>query len=95
LGFNCNFTIGKNATRKNIQKVLIGAGISVGFYFANFQMVFHVEAKIVGHYITYLQYYPVSLISNSIMLYALATIFPPFFSHIRRMWMLGTRILIS
>ena len=85
----------KNATRKNIQKVLVVAGIIVGFYLAYCLLTFNVKAKIVGHHITYLQDYPVSLRNYGIILYALATIVPPFFSHIRRMWILGTTILIS
>ena len=85
----------KNATRKNIQKVLVGAGLIVGAYLAYCLLTFNVEAKIIGHHITYLQDYPSSFRNYGIILYALATIVPPFFSHIKRMWMLGTTILIS
>jgi len=85
----------KNATRKIIQKVWVVAGLMVGLYLAYCLMVFHVEAKIVGHHIAYLQDYPDSLRKYVILLYAFATIVPPFFSHIRRMWMLGISILIA
>lgn len=85
----------KNATRKIIQKVWVVAGLMVGLYLAYCLMVFHVEAKIIGHHIAYLQDYPDSLRKYVILLYALATIVPPFFSHIRRMWMLGISILIA
>ncbi|MFO0321736.1 MAG: DUF6629 family protein [Bacteroidota bacterium] len=85
----------KKETRTNIQKILVGAGIMVGLYLAYCLLTFHVEAKIVGHHMTYLQQYPPSLKKYCILLYALATIAPPFFSHIKRMWMLGTTILIS
>lgn len=85
----------KNATRKIIQKVWVVAGLMVGLYLAYCLMAFHVEAKIVGHHIAYLQDYPDSLRKYVILLYAFATIVPPFFSHIRRMWMLGISILIA
>lgn len=85
----------KRAKRKNIQKVFVIAGLIVGFYLAYCLLAFNVEAKIVGHHITYLQDYPPSLRKYVILLYGLATIVPPFFSHIKRMWMLGVSILIS
>lgn len=85
----------KNTTRKNIQKVLVGAGIIASISLAYCLMTFHVEAKIVGHHISYLQDYPSSLRNYGILLYALATIVPPFFSHIKRMWLFGIAIVIS
>jgi hypothetical protein len=87
--------IEKKETRKNIQKVCVAAGLIVGVYMAYCLLTFHVEAKIVGYHIKYFQDFPPSLRKYSITLYGLATIAPPFFSHIRRMWMLGTTILIS
>jgi hypothetical protein len=59
----------KNATRKNIQKVLVAAGLVVGVYLAYCLLTFSVEAKIVGQHITYLQDYPVSLRNYGIILY--------------------------
>ena len=85
----------KNTTRKNIQKVLIGAGLLVGVYLSYCLLMFHVEAKIVGHHITYVQNYPSSPRNFGFVLYGMATILPPFFSHIKRMWMLGVSISIS
>jgi hypothetical protein len=85
----------KDITRKNIQKVFVGAGLIVGFYLAYCLISFNVEAKIIGHHISYSLYYPSSLRYYGIVFYALATIVPPFFSHIRRMWMLSITILIS
>jgi hypothetical protein len=85
----------KSATRINIQKVLVGAGLIVGIYMAYCLATFTVEAKIVGCHIAYLQDYPAAFRNYGIILYALATIVPPFFSHIKRMWMLGATILIS
>ena len=85
----------KSTTRKNIQKVLVGAGLLVGIYLAYCLMTFHVEAKIVEYHISYFQDYPTSFRKYGIILYAMATIAPSFFSHIRHMWMLGATILIS
>ena len=53
----------KNATRKIIQKILVVAGIMIGSYLAYCLLNFHVEAKILGRHITYLQDYPSSLLS--------------------------------
>jgi len=85
----------KKITRKKIQEVLVGAGIIVSSYLAYCLLTFHVEAKIVGHHIKYIQDYPTSFRTIGIIFYALATIVPPFFSHVKRIWMLGTTILLS
>lgn len=85
----------KNTTRKNVQKVLVLAGLIVGMYLAYCLLMFDVEAEISGQHIIYLQDYPTAFKTYGIILYALATIVPTFFSHIKRMWMLGTIILAS
>ncbi|TAE82766.1 MAG: hypothetical protein EAY81_08885 [Bacteroidetes bacterium] len=85
----------KQSARKPIQRLLVGSGVAVGLYLAYCLMIFHVEAKIVGHHIAYIQNYPSSLRITVIILYASATILPLFFSHIKHMWMLGATILIS
>jgi len=85
----------KNATRKNIQKVFVGAGLLVGLYLAYCLISFNVEAKIIGYHISYSLNYPSSLKYYVVVFYGMATIVPPFFSHIRRMWMFGVAILIS
>ena len=48
----------KKATRKNIQKVFVGAGLIVGFYNAFCLISFNFEAKIIGHHISYSLDYP-------------------------------------
>lgn len=85
----------KKATRTNIQKVLVGAGLIIGLYLAYCLLIFNVEAKLEAHHVTYFQDYPSSFRKYGIVLYALATIVPSFFSHIKRMWMLGATILLS
>ncbi|WP_394337812.1 DUF6629 family protein [Chryseobacterium pennae] len=58
---------------------------------------YHVEAKIIGHHITYIQNYPASLRNYSIIiiLYGVATIAPPFFFQLKRMHFFGVAILVS
>jgi hypothetical protein len=85
----------KQSSRKNLQKVLVLAGIIVGGYLGYCLLMFDVEAKIEGQHITYFQDYPLVYRNYGIVFYALATIAPPFFSHIKRMWMLGATILVS
>jgi len=85
----------KNATRKIIQKGFVVTGVLVGAYLAYCLLMFHVEAKIEGKHILYIQDYPTYFKNFGMVFYGLATIAPSFFSHIKRMWMLGTTILIS
>ncbi len=85
----------KEATRKNIQRFFVLSGLVSGVYLAYCLFSFNVDAKIIGRHIDYLQDYPKNNRIFSIVLYGLATIVPSFFSHIKRMWMLGVTILIS
>ncbi len=85
----------KRSTRNGVQKFLVTAGLIAGVYLAYCLLTFSVAAKIVGHHIVYIQDYPTLFQNYCIALYALATIVPPFFSHLKHMWILGTTILIS
>lgn len=85
----------KEATRKNIQRLFVLCGLVAGVYLGYCLFTFNVEAKIIGRHIDYIQDYPENTAVFSIVLYGLATIVPPFFSHIKRMWLLGVTILIS
>lgn len=85
----------KEATRKNIQRFFVLSGLIAGVYLAYCLFSFNVEAKIIGRHIDYKQDYPQNTAIFSIVLYGLATIVPPFFSHIKQMWLLGVTILIS
>lgn len=85
----------KNKTRRTIQRVFVGAGLSVGCYLAYCLFMFHVEAQIIGQHISYHQDYPASLMKFVAVFYALSTVAPSFFSHVKGMWMLGASILIS
>ncbi len=85
----------KIRTRKIIQKVLVLIGITVSFYLGYCLLNYKVEAKIEGHHMNYILDYSDLMTNFWIVLYAFATIVPPFFSHIKRMWVLGITILVS
>lgn len=85
----------KESKRKKIQKILVGIGILVALYSAYFLLNYHVQAKIIGYHVTYTVDYPTHLVKYGGILYLIATVAPPFFSHIKRMWMFGTSIFIS
>ena len=85
----------KTNTRKTIQKIFIGAGIIVCLYLAYCLITFNVKSTIEEYHINYILDYPEVFSNYWIFLYAMATIAPPFFSHIKRMWILGLTILIS
>ncbi len=85
----------KQSTRKNIQRLLVGIGVVISIYLAYCLMTYRVEAKIIEHHISYLQDYPIKLRGYGALFYIFVTIFPPVFSHIKRMWLLGVTILLS
>jgi len=85
----------KKEKRKKTQKILVGIGMIVSCYLLYCLVSYHVQARIIGYHISYEQDYPPALRNYGAVLYIIATIAPPFFSHIKRMWMLGATILIS
>jgi hypothetical protein len=85
----------KEEKRKKFQKILVGMGVLVSFYLAYCLVAYHVKAKIVGYHVYYNLDYPSSNSLLVALLYFMATVFPPFFSHIKRMWMFGLAIFIS
>jgi len=85
----------KESKRKKIQKILVGIGIIVAFYNAYALLSYHVHATIIGYHVTYTVDYPNHLASYGSILYLIATVVPPFFSHIKKMWMFGTSLFIS
>ena len=78
-----------------IEKILVIIGGVVSLYLAYCLLSFNVQAKVIGYHIAYGQDYPAGLSRYGGVLYMIATIVPPFFSPIKRMWTLGTAILIS
>jgi hypothetical protein len=85
----------KQRSRKKIQRVFVGIGLVVSAYLCFCLFTFPVKASIVGYHCSYQQDYPAALREVGGVLYIMATIAPLFFSHVRRMWMLGVTILIS
>ncbi len=87
--------IEKNARKRKVKRGLMALGAAVSLYLGYCLIAFPVEASISGMHITYEQAYPAALSLIVGLLYIIATIVPPFFSSVRKMWLLGTAILIS
>ena len=85
----------KEALRKRVQRYLVAAGLLVGVYLSWCLISYPVQANIIGYHVAYTLNFPPALRNYGIVLYALATIIPPFFSPIKKMWMLGVAIAIS
>jgi hypothetical protein len=85
----------KENKRKRFQRILVGIGLIVSVYLAVLLITYSVQAKIIGYHISYKQNYTATFGILGGIFYIMATILPPFFSHIKRMWMFGTTILIS
>jgi hypothetical protein len=81
--------------RRKFELALVGIGVVVSAYLAYCLVLYPVDARVDGAHIAYDQDYPRSLGSYGSLLYFAATVAPPFFSRIRRMWLLGTAILVS
>ncbi|MGO4771220.1 DUF6629 family protein [Flavobacterium sp. W22_SRS_FK3] len=85
----------KEKTRKKTQRILVAVGILVSLYLAYCLLHFNIRSVIDCYHIAYIQTYPENFRVMGGFLYIVATILPPFFSHIRRMWWLGVLVLIS
>jgi len=85
----------KEETRKPFQKVLVGIGMLIALYLGYCLLFYSAQAKIIGYHIYYDQDYPVMARNFGGALYIIATIAPLFFSHIKRMWIVGLTVLIS
>ncbi|MEP6932253.1 MAG: DUF6629 family protein, partial [Flavobacterium sp.] len=85
----------KEQTRKQIQRVLVAIGILVSVYLTYCLFNFDIRSEIDCYHIAYIQTYPETFRVLGGLLYIIATILPPFFSHIRRMSWLGITVLIS
>ncbi len=85
----------KESTRKNIQRILVVLGTLVSMYLTYCLFMFQIQAKIISYHIAYEQNYPPAFKYAAGILYVISTIIPPFFSHIKKMWLLGLTIFIS
>lgn len=85
----------KEKRSKRTLRVLVAIGIVVSGYLAFCLLNYPVQASVLGRHISYSQKYPAALSAYGGGLYILATIVPPFFSSVKKMWTLSTAIAIS
>ena len=85
----------KAENRRKIQYLWLGAGIIVSLYALNGLVNHTVKASIIGYHITYEMDYFNSFRKYSGLFYVAATVAPSFCSHIKRMWIFGTTIILS
>lgn len=82
--------------RRNFSsRFLIAIGVMVGLNLAYCLSAYYIEAHVEGYHIYYQQDYPSRLGGLFSVLYFIATVFPPFFTRIRRMWYFGIAVVIS
>jgi len=81
--------------RRMVQKILVVIGLVIGLYLFYCLLNYNVAAQIELHHITYLQEHPAVFRELGFVLYAIATVVPPFLSHIRRVWIIGLAVLVS
>jgi hypothetical protein len=89
------YKLEKKETEKKTLLIFVLLGAVVSLYLSYCLLMFPIEAKIISYHISYIQGYPASLKYFVGILYIIATIVPPFFSSIKRMWMLGMTVLFS
>lgn len=77
------------------QWILVVIGLSVALYLGYCLVTYSIEAKIIGRHISYLQGYPIVFSTYENLLYIIATVAPPLFSEIKKMWILSISIIIS
>ncbi|TRW95622.1 DUF6629 family protein [Flavobacterium gawalongense] len=85
----------KEKEEKNFQMVLLVIGLLVSLFLGYCLVTYTVEAKIIGSHISYIQDYPIVFGGYGELLYIIATIAPPLFSNIKKMWLLSILIIIS
>nr|WP_314895447.1 DUF6629 family protein [uncultured Flavobacterium sp.] len=85
----------KEKEEKNFQMVLLVIGLLVSLFLGYCLVTYTVEAKIIGSHISYIQDYPIVFGGYGELLYIIATIAPPLFSNIKKMWILSILIIIS
>ncbi len=78
-----------NPRRKKLLFVFTAIGIIVSAYLAYCLIAYPISSRVASHHISYDLQYPMGIISKGVSLYFLAIIFTPFFSTIKRMWLVG------
>lgn len=85
----------RNKRKRKILKILCGIGAVVSLYLAYCLFAYHVQAKIMGPHISYIQEYPMLFQQFGGVLYFMATVLPPAFSSYKKMWLLSLTIFVS
>ncbi|MDN3654230.1 hypothetical protein QWZ08_01255 [Ferruginibacter paludis] len=85
----------RGAGGRGLLKMLVATGVCVSSFLAWCLLFNHVSAQIDGAHISYRQNYPDALGDVGGILYVIATVAPSFFSHQKKMWLLGSSILFS
>jgi hypothetical protein len=89
------FFLEKKGKKESLQILLIMIGAIVSLYLGFCLLSYPVQAKILGQHISYKQDYPIELRQYGGIFYFLATIFPPLFSGLKKVWVLSLAIFIS
>lgn len=84
-----------NKKKKAFQRMLVYTGIVVSLYLGFCLIFYDVNTEILGKHVSYKQAYPAMLSHYGGVLYMIATILPPLFSSIKRLWMLSLVIAVS
>jgi hypothetical protein len=85
----------KEQTRKLPQRIFVVMGLLASIFLTYCLINYSVEAKIESFHIYYIQHYPKTPRIFFTAFYLIAIIAPSFFSHIKRMWMIGIAIFFS
>jgi len=78
-----------NPNRKKLLLAFTSIGCLVSLYLAYCLIAYPINSRMTSHHIAYDLKYPMGMISKGVSLYFLAIIFTPFFSTIKRMWLVG------
>jgi hypothetical protein len=81
--------------RRKIQRLFVAIGSIEALYQIGCLFTYPVHSQIIGHHVYYALDNPVSLKYIDAAFYIAATIVSPFFTSVKRMWIVGTAILVS
>ncbi len=85
----------KGTKYKRIQKVFVFMGVVISIYLGYCLFVFPVEAQIMDYHILYVLHYPHTRSLFGSVFYIVAILAPPFFSTVKKLWMLGLIVFFS
>jgi hypothetical protein len=89
------FLLEEEENLKKILKLLAGIAVLEVFFQVDCIFTFPIHAKITGHYISYELNQPGTFNNYIRFCFVVATIAPPFFSSIKRMWVIGVLLIIA